>query len=532
MSLRFIFLILMMLPSVSVLCAQEKPLPAALERRMNLQVIDAVMKLKDASDVTDRQSAREFIGLFENEETPVFCDLYSSEDFLSQIPVSEYAELFLNKDGSSKFTGVSYEFKDIRKLGWSFSESRWYCSLSVTKSLNYFDTNFIYYPLSVQNPSGTDFEITITVAFNKECTDCRIAEIACRNNVDFESIQSRYYVIQKNDFPADAKRDDNIKIGGRHIKFNEYGQAYAPKANISYWDDDIKVMAITKSRTDAYEYVQFKYQPRYLRLRLRNEYAPISAYSFSGMDDFCAKESSAYTIGVDIGYSTTISKAFKLGFYTGIGMAFSHISLKTPEFAYSYSFSLDKDVSILRSYDIDYVSQKVKYMDLVVPVFLSPEFKIHKAVSIFADLGAKVYLNTNAVAEPLYIHGDVSGTYSDGTPVLNGFYGIGNLDGPYNEFVSAVTFKRTPVDVTLFGNIGIDVNLYAKTIYMQLKAGYEYGLTWSYKSSESVFFNSSGIYPLTYSGEYNRDILLRPFADCISFRRQALWIGLGVMIKL
>ena len=93
MSLRFIFLILMMLPSVSVLCAQEKPLPAALERRMNLQVIDAVMKLKDASDVTDRQSAREFIGLFENEETPVFCDLYSSEDFLSQIPVSEYAEL-------------------------------------------------------------------------------------------------------------------------------------------------------------------------------------------------------------------------------------------------------------------------------------------------------------------------------------------------------------------------------------------------------------------------------------------------------
>ena len=62
--------------SLSLLKAQPAgPEPASLERRLNILAIDALKHLEETSGMTDRQSGREFMAVFESAESPVFCDL-------------------------------------------------------------------------------------------------------------------------------------------------------------------------------------------------------------------------------------------------------------------------------------------------------------------------------------------------------------------------------------------------------------------------------------------------------------------------
>lgn len=533
---KFILLNVVVCVSAVSVVAQDAPDSRSLERKMNSLVIDALMRLEESSEITDRQSGREFLMNFQSEQTPVFCDLFSSEDFLEQIPARQYVDNFFDGDDGRKFTTISFAFRNVRKSGWSFEDGIWYCTVSLEKSVSYFDDNFIYYPLSGQNPDGEDFSISVRFAFNESCTECRIAGISCENAEDFGKLEPRYVIIQKNDLPNDAVRDEEILVDNRHIEFNEFGQGYGTGSVISFWDDDIKVDRIVKAREDRYDYIQFQYKPRHLRLRLRNEYAPFSAYAFSGRTEILASSaSSAYSVGVDVGYSATASRTFKMGFYTGIGVSFSNISLITNPYQYSYATSVGGDNSPhTRNYMIDYASQGASFTDLSVPVYLSPEFRLHKSVSLFLDLGAKVYFNTVARTDPFHVKGRVTGMYQNGTPVPEGVYGIGDIDSDFRHMINAVTFMRNPVDIALIGDLGLNINLYNRTVYLEVRAGYEHGLTWSYKSSESPFFMedySGSSFPLVYDYRYG-EIASRPLADCISFRRRAIWFNIGLMLKL
>lgn len=533
---KFILLTIVTCATVFPAVAQDAPGPRSLERKMNALVIDAMMRLEESSAIADRQSGREFMMNFQSEQTPVFCDMFSSEDFLEQIPVRQYVDNFFGTDDVQKFTTLSLTFRNVRKTGWTFEDGIWYCTLSLEKSVNYFDNNFVYFPLTGQNPGGNDFNISIRFAFNESCNECKIAGITCENAGDFKKLASHYIVVQKNDAPNDARRDEEILVDNNRIEFNEFGQGYGVGSTISHWDDEIKVSSVVKAQNARYDYIQFRYKSRHFRLRLRNEYAPFSAYSFSGRTEILASESSsAYSVGIDIGYSVPVSRIFKIGFYTGIGVSFSKISMTTNPYQYSYMTSVNGDnTPHTRNYQIDYASQGASFTDLSVPVYISPEFRLNKSVSLFLDIGAKVYFNTVARTDPFHVKGRVSGMYQDGTPVPDGVYGTGEIDSDFMHMINAVTFMRNPVDITLTGNIGMNINLYDSMVYLEVKAGYEHGLTWSYQSSESPFFledHSGSEFPLVYDYRYG-EIASRPLADCISFKRRAIWLNLGLMLKL
>ena len=252
---KFIFFSLVVFAFSHAVAAQETPGSRSVERRMNSLVIDALLRLEETSDIVDRQSGREFILNFESELTPVFCDLFSSGDFLQQIPVRQYVDCFINADGASRFTMATLEFRNVRRSGWSFENGRWYCTVLLEKSVNYFDENFVSFPLPGQNSEQSGFDISVKFVFDESCTGCRIAEINCSNAKDFEALPPHYLVVQKNEAADDAKRDENIMIGNSRIVFNEFGQGYASGTEISFWDDDMKVSRIVKSRNERYEYV-------------------------------------------------------------------------------------------------------------------------------------------------------------------------------------------------------------------------------------------------------------------------------------
>ena len=210
---KFIFFSLVVFAFSHAVAAQETPGSRSVERRMNSLVIDALLRMEETSEIVDRQSGREFILNFESELTPVFCDLFSSGDFLQQIPVRQYVDCFLNADGVSRFTMATLEFRNVRKSGWSFENGRWYCTVLLEKSVNYFDENFVSFPLPGQNSEQTGFDISVKFVFDESCTGCRIAEINCSNAGDFEALPPHYLVVQKNEAADDAKRDENIMIG-------------------------------------------------------------------------------------------------------------------------------------------------------------------------------------------------------------------------------------------------------------------------------------------------------------------------------
>ena len=513
-----------------VVYAQEAPSPKSLERRMNLMVIDMLMKLEEVSEISSQQDRREFLRLFASEDVPVVCDLFSTNDFLKQIPVSKYVGYYVNEDDARRFNALVYEFRDIRKLGWSYEQGKWTCRIMMSKSLNYFDENMVYFPVYEQNPDSTDFEMEVLITFNESCTECRISEISCSNSPDFNQLDETYYIIRKNEDPADAKRDEDIYFDDSFIRYNEFGQAYAPKKEFVFLDDDVLVTTNLINSTDRYEYVQFKYKPRRFRLRLRNEYAPFSSYLVS-VPEGLSTSSFAYNIGLDIGYSIPVSIAFKLGIYAGLGVTYSHMSVESAPLSYSYKLSNDVG-DYTRTYRLNKVSQNMKFMDLTLPIYITPEFRVHRAVSILLDLGVKLHFNTSPIVSPLYVDGNVSGTYDDGTNMV-GNYGLGDISGNYSEFITMAEDSRNPVDISLVGSVGLDVGLYARTLYLQIRAGYEYGLTKSLNSSGREFFDAGEkIFPLTWYGAYEREIVLRSLTDCVSFWRRALWFSLGIMIKI
>ena len=525
--------------SVLYLCAHSIPapgqtLPKSQERRMNAMVIDAIMRLDECSDIDSRQKMKEYVSMFESGETGIFCDLYSSEDFLEQIPVQAYAESFLDDSGNAPgLTAFTYGFRNVKKKSWSYEDGKWLCVVGLEKSLNYFDEHLVYYPVAGQNKNNGNFVLEISFIFNEECSGCKISGIRCLNTRDFENLGGHYYVIQKNADPVDAKRDEGIMVDRRHVVFNEFGQGFSPHLNMSFWDDDVKVTAVTKEQTPRYDYVQFKYKPRHMRLRLRNEFSPISAYSTAGNTALAENSSFSYTAGLDFGYSAPVSRGFKIGFYTGIGISFSRISLKSLPLNYSYTVSDHNGNDYDRIYNLESISQSAKFRDLAVPLYISPEFRLARAVSIVADLGVKAYFNTNAVSDPFHVTGTVTGRYEDMPFIPGGEYATGRIDSDINEYVSAISFRRKPVDLVLSGSMGIDVNLSRNTLYLQIRAGYDYGLTWTYQASNDVFYNpSDGIYPLVYHKEIDRNVVFRSLSDCISFRRQSFCFGFGLMLKL
>lgn len=515
----------------SVIYAQETPSPKSLERSMNSKVIDVIMRLEEVSDMSSGQDCREFLQLFESEDSPVVCDLFSSADFLKQVPVSKYAGYYVNDDNEPEFSALTYEFHDIRKHGWSYDNGIWTCYVSFRKTLSYFDGNMIYFPLLEQVSGDAGFEMYVSIAFDESCSNCLISSMSCQNVPDFRKLDEEYYIIQKNEDPVDAKRDEEIFFDGAYVRYNEFGQAYAPKKEFIFVDDDVLVTKNMINSTDRYEHVQFKYKPRRFRLRLRNEFAPLSAYRVSAPDGTTVS-SFAYNGGLDVGYSIPVSIAFKLGIYTGLGVTYSRMSLESLPVTYSYKLSSPLG-DYVRNYNISNISQEMRFVDLTVPIYITPEFRIHRLVSILFDLGVKIHFNTSTVLSPLHLEGNVSGVYENGGPVQSGDYGIGNVGGDYSEFVSMDGVRRKPIDISLMGSVGLDVSLYARTLYLQVRAGYEYGLTQSYNSQGRIFADpESGIYPLVWDGAFDREVAFRPLADCVSFWRRSFWFSLGIMVKL
>ena len=100
-------------------------------------------------------------------------------------------------------------------------------------------------------------------------------------------------------------------------------------------------------------------------------------------------------------------------------------------------------------------------------------------------------------------------------------------------FISASSYKRKPYDISLMGNLGFDINLAKRKVYLSIKAGYEYGLTDSYENHKNVYYDlNSRVYPVVYNVAVGQHAAVHSMITNLEYRRQAVWLQAGFKFKM
>lgn len=492
--------------------------------RMNAMALETIEELELASSLQDKATRYRFKRLFSSDKAEVFCDQYSSPQFLKKISVSSYIDYFAANNENADIS-----FHDIKKIHVVKKGNTWLYVVSLQKRYSYTDANEVLFPvLEDKTPS---FDLKITLVLDETLSECKIEKIECTNPQDFSPLNNGY-VVAKNDIKKDAQRDEEIQQKGKPLVFNSFNQAYVQNLDFTHPDGDMDIIPEEIEETETYKLVQLRYRMRHGRIRLRNEITP-AVYHITTNSQLNKASSIAYTLGIDIGGAFTLSKIAKMGIYSGLAYSYSQLHLEVLNMNYSYPLTNEGGDVYYRCYDLSKASQGARFHDLMVPLYFNFDFSLgeKRIVYLTVDVGAKAYFNTVAKVNPFHIEGDVYGMIG-GKRIDDAALNFGTLSGDYNQFITPVSFNRNPVDCSVFGSVGVDVNIYKNFLFLEAKAGYEFGVTQTYQSQQSVFYDDkNGMYPMVYSHSLKQDVVVRPLADCLSFRRQAFTINIGLMIK-
>ena len=128
---------------------------------------------------------------------------------------------------------------------------------------------------------------------------------------------------------------------------------------------------------------------------------------------------------------------------------------------------------------------------------------------------------------------------SPGEYTVSGTVAVGD-DAPasfntqYDRFLSPVSYKRSPYDISAAAGVGIDVNLLKRILYLSINFGYEYSITKSYTANGNSYYNVDDVeeivFPIVYRD--NENIAVHSLIASTSFRRQAMWVGIGIKLKM
>ena len=193
--------------------------------------------------------------------------------------------------------------------------------------------------------------------------------------------------------------------------------------------------------------------------------------------------------------------------------------METGEFSYRYG-----TVSPI-AYSIRKASEAYAFQEFVFPLYFEWESSLGSRLALSLDFGGKFYLNrNNTVSAPFHVDGSVSVAGAAAT----------SFSTDFDRFIAPASYGKEPYDISAFANLEVDVRL-IPAFYLFVSGGYEYGILPAFKSSETPFYRApsgagSAILPVVYAG--GKHFAYHSFADCITFKRQAVWLSAGLKIKL
>lgn len=487
------------------------------KRRINTKLLEAIEQYESNATIYDENAKYAFLELCDSNAL-IYCDLLDQAAG-KKIPAAEYADLLHSKEN------VSMEIKNVRRDPPFWKDGAWYVNVNFAKSVVYNDKNAVLYSSAEYYKS--DYDISVEFVYDRKADCCRIVSVDGTIASQNAPLPEHYVVINRT-----SPLDDRLWCGKRHPEFNSFDQAFAPAGSIRSWHDDVRIKADTIARTQSYDFVQFRYRKTSWRGKLRAGFTVGSAFKLTSPVNFNTENSSAFEVGVDVGYALPLGKSVSLSIYTGAALSTSKIELGLNNLSYSYDTGDRHGTAYSRCYDLESVTEGVSYTDIVIPVYLSLDHKLSKNLGLSWHVGAKIYMNGSAKVTPFHIKGEVYGNYGGQTVRNQSENAFQLLDNDYDRFLYPNTYARNSTDMSLVGGLGLNYNILKQYLFLCVKFSYELGFTDVHKSNENDFFNAADqVYPMVYSARLKENVATRSFMDCVSYKRQAMWLEAGLMFK-
>ena len=509
--------------------AEAQSVTNSQRRHINSKVLNVIEEYERLVTVHDEEAQYYFQNLFVD-GAQIFCDMIGFPSYLSKISVAEYVNLV-----STVSTSTTIVIKDVKKGEMTYSGGVWNIPVTFSKSVSYIDNNG--YAFSTEEYYGKDFEITMSLVYDQDTDLCRIESIDGAIVSDAKFPEGRFFILEKetvdNASSKTKKFFEELDVNGAPVTYNIYGQAVMPSGRPEVNDIDVVVNIDTLTRGFNYDVVNFDFKRRSSRLKVRYGIAPFGAYNVTTSQEVI-HQSDAMEAGLDFGTTWRAGRAAKMGFFFGAGLSMSNLnlSLATPV-KYSYRTSLlDQTSNLFRNYtvamELSSLSEKLSFMDIVVPVYFEIEHRAGKHVLISWNFGLKAYYNLKTSFSPYSVTGNLKISEDVSSALTNV-----DFAETFDKFLSPVSYKRNPFDISAAANLGIDVNLFKRVLYLSVKGGYEYGLTNSYYASGKKLYDKGAfIYPVVYDVLGEKFYAMHSAISNTSYHRQAIWLQFGLKIKM
>jgi len=498
---KVIAITLAMMVGISALAQQ----PDARQKwLMNERLLDLISNYENYSNFNKRSDSYSFMAMFSSQDVPVYCDYLASSKFGTPVKVSEYVSY------SQGLEDRSVQVSNLTKSPYKMVGDKWTVKLEFDKKIDYEDS--LGYVFSTVSPlAGGDFHMVMDCEWDPASESFRISSISGSENAASTFPKGQFHIVQKKN-----EIDERMLYNGKPLPFNEYGFAILPEGGTFAVDDDDFSLSVRKQPgAGRYDVNSFSVVPKRFRARAHFSVFPAGAYKVTATTDgTISAKSFGMEFGGDVGYAFSLGKSTKLALYTGLGFAYSTISLTAQDIRYDLLIADSERNPITRAYNLQNVSEGLALTDIVIPAFISWEQNFSPKLAMVADVGLKVYLSTSATPKAYHIQGTVNGKA---------------LDQDFDQFVSPNQNSLNQFSLSFAGKLGLDY-AFSSGKYLFLHAGYELGLTDSYAPAVPVqWYGSQGIYPLVYTGK--EDVAVHSFMGSISYKRSGFLLEIGARFK-
>lgn len=449
---------------------------------------DALKMVSDYKASANMSKPRRFMRLFENENTQIYNDLLglSAKKTLS---VKEYRTLMENE---AMYPTI--KIQNLKKDGVYYENGRWMMDLTFEKEITYTDKCGVLF--STEEYYNAYHTLNMTLAWSEDAT-CTIVKLSGTVKSSKQPLED-YKVITAATNDKDKKKQKNIRVSGKSLKFNSFDQSIVPaNCQLTYvGDQDMKVELVQNE--SGCEVYTISYDPMSMRLRPHYNLGAILPYGKSNDEGISLSNAMHHEVGLDLGYMMPSTGKFQFGIYTGVGFVSSQAKFGIDSLSYKYNASAEADIdgdTYVRHYTLTNVSQKVKMMDLTVPVYLDLNVHLTKTITMYMDLGIKNYLNLSANLS------NVTGTYSawgvysqysdlmlDHTTGLSQFASQTSFDAAS----TAKELEMNKYSMDLLTALGVRILLKDKAFFplqIDLGVGYQHSLIAPYKNASVTTFS-------------------------------------------
>lgn len=529
---RYLIAFILVLISVQVVTNAQN-LSNKERRRINLKVLTLIEEYERTASLSDSEEIYSFLELFQSPETQVYCDLMGTTSYQKSVTAREYVQ-----NATSNNNNLEITVKNVRKGEITWENGSWIIPVVFMKGVYSVDKNGVLF--SASEYFGTDYQITLNVAYTPGSESCRIASVKGKMDTSRTFPSDNILIVEKNyDLNERGKSlESKIMADGRSLEYNSFDQAIIPSsAELSIGDPDVIIDTTIIAESNIYKLVKFGFKPIRNRFKARAGVAPFMAYSASSTTGAKASGSFAFEAGVDFGTTFSAGNA-KLGIFAGAALSMSSVSLKrTGDYSYKISYLDDKPVNgrVPSGYHIQTTlnyrsiveTQDVKFKDLVVPVYIEAEHRVSENFLITWSVGAKTYFSVSTEL------GEYGAT---GKREITAIYPNADLSelpeiNVMNGFLNPIeVYARNPFSVSMMANVGADINISKNRMFATFKLGYEHGLTEMFRTEGCSKHGWSVEPPILYhpDGEY----ICHSLASGLALRRQAIWLELGIKVKM